>query len=205
MFEQKVVAPYSTVGENGQKAILDSFFRALTSGSEVIRPSQLLGPANADTLLNSVTRLYRKYMAQVINADMRTAPLYPNPAYNATIALPTARLKMNNGSKLTLQILLAIMFVCGTLAYVLTDMRHTLPHNPHTLAGSMTLMAGSEMCSRSVVPEGTEWISDMKLKRVGIFEGYLFSLGWWENGDGGGALKKRRRFGIDIGRAEKAL
>jgi hypothetical protein len=144
-------------------------------------------------------------MAQVINSGMRTPPLYPSPAYNATIALPTARLNMNNGSKVTLQILLAIMLVCGTLAYLLTDIRHTLPHNPHTLAGSMTLLAGSEMCSRSVVPEGTEWVSDKELKRVGVFDGYLFSLGWWENGHGGGALKKRRRFGIDIGRAEKAL
>jgi hypothetical protein len=205
MFDQKVVPPYSAVGEDGQNAILDSFFRALTLGSEVISPSQLLGPANAGTLLNCITRLYRKYMAQVINSDMRTPPLYPNPVYNATIALPTARLKMNNGSKVTLQILLAIMFVCGTLAYLLTDMRHTLPHNPHTLAGSMTLLAGSEMCSRSVVPEGTEWISDKELKRAGVFEGYLFSLGWWENGHGVGVLKKRRRFGIDIGRAEKAL
>lgn len=206
---------YSFTGSVGDQRPLDHFFQALTLGSEAIPPSQLLGPANTNTLLNRTTHLYRKYMAQLINSNMRTAPLYPNPTYNATITLPTARLKQNNGSKVTLQILLAVMFVCGSLAYIITDMRHTLPHNPHTIAGSISLLAGSEMTSRHVVPEGAEWMTDKQLKKAGVFDGYLFSLGWWqdwqqqpyEHGKRGGSSEKptRGRFGIDIGRAEKEL
>jgi hypothetical protein len=41
----------------------------------------------------------------------------------------------------------------------------------------MTLLAGSEICSRNVVPEGAEWMSNKELKKAGYFEGYLFSLG----------------------------
>lgn len=189
------IASFSGSNAYGQ---LDHFFQTLTLGSDGVPPTELVGPANAPTLLNRVTHLYRKYMVQVINADMRTAPLYPNPTYNATVAQPTARLKQNKGSKITLQILLSVMLACSALAYYLTPHpRHTLPHNPHTLAGSMSLLAGSEMCSRAVVPEGAEWMSDKELKKAGVFEGYLFSLGWWA-GDG------RRRFGVDMGRAEKA-
>jgi Protein of unknown function (DUF3433) len=183
---------------------LDPFFEALILGPDAVPPSELLGPDNVDRLVERVTHLYRKFMAQLINANMRTAPLYPHPTYNATIALPTARLKVNNGSKVTLQILLATMFICGSLAYLLTDMRHTLPHNPHTIAGTMSLLAGSKMCSRNVMPEGAEWMDDKSLKKAGVFEGYLFSLGWWEDRGQDGRLKKRR-FGIDIGRAEKAV
>lgn len=231
-FHNNILPFYSFTSGIGDQRPLDQFFQALTLGSDAIPPPQLLGPANAATLVDRTTHLYRKYMAQLINSDMRTAPLYPNPTYNATLAVPTPRLKQNNPSKLTLQILLAVMFVCASLAYWLTDMRHTLPHNPHTLAGSMSLLAGSEMCSRNVVPEGAEWMSDDDLREAGVFEGYLFSLGWWEAKDGLAAVSNHReegvekqkkkpkqkqqkqsgprtgtgtgRFGIDVGRAEKA-
>ena len=63
------------------------------------------------------------------------------------------------------------MFLCESLAYLLTDMRRTLPHNPHTIAGSMSLLAGSEMALRAVVPEGAEWMSDEELKKAGVFKG----------------------------------
>ncbi|ERF74794.1 hypothetical protein EPUS_03178 [Endocarpon pusillum Z07020] len=151
--------------------IFHSFFHTLVSSSDATPPEELVGPANAAKLFNHTNYLYK----------MQSAPLQPNPIYNATIALPTTRLKMNNGSKVTLQILLAVMFVCGSLAYLLTDMRRTLPHNPCTLAGSMSLLAGSEMASRAVVHEGAEWMSDEELKKAGVFEGYLFSLGWWND------------------------
>lgn len=182
---------------------LDSFTLALAFGSDATPPEELVGPANAAKLVNRTNYLYSKFMAQVINSEKRSAPLHPNPTYNATITLPTNRLKMNNGSKVTLQILLAVMFVCGSLAYLLTDMRRTLPHNPHTLAGTMSLLAGSEMASRAIVPEGAEWMSDEELRKAGVFEGYLFSLGWWNDRTPGGTSNGKKRFGIDIGRAEK--
>jgi hypothetical protein len=110
---------------------------------------------------------------------------------------------MNRCSKVTLQILLATMFVGGSLAYLLTDMRHTLPQNPHTIAGTMTLLAGSEMCSPNLVPTGAEWMSGGSLKKAGVFEGYMFSLGLWEDRAQDDRVRKSR-FGIDVGRAEKS-
>jgi hypothetical protein len=44
-------------------------------------------------------------------------------------------------------------------------------------------------------------MTDKELEKV--FEGYLFGLGWFGTGGGGGGVREER-FGIDIGRAEKA-
>ncbi len=52
------------------------------------------------------------------------------------------------------------------------------------------------MLSKDVIPTGSGWLSNKELRNLGVFEGYLFSLGWWGEGD-------RRRYGIDIGQAEK--
>jgi hypothetical protein len=72
---------------------------------------------------------------------------------------------------MSLEILLAVIFACGSLSYPLTEMRHNLPHSPHTIAGSMPLLAGSEIASRSVVPEGAKFMSARQLKKAGVFEG----------------------------------
>ena len=127
------------------------------------------------------------------------------------------RLKQNNPSKIVLQVLLGIMIVCGIAIYALYDPRHTLPHNPCSIAGVMSLLAGSEMCDRSIIPPGAELMNDTALETV--FAGWFFSLGWWN-----GPAKERTdsdirdnchharadgfvrgsRFGIDVGRAEKS-
>lgn len=62
----------------------------------------------------------------------------------------------------------------------------------------MTLLAGSELCTREVIPLGTEFADDADLQRV--FDGYVFSLGWFAGGDDG----RPERYGIDIGKAEKS-
>jgi hypothetical protein len=59
------------------------------------------------------------------------------------------RIKQNNISKVILQSLLTGMLVCFLSLNVLMDMRSTLPHNPITLAGSMSLLAGGELCEGS--------------------------------------------------------
>ena len=41
------------------------------------------------------------------------------------------------------------------------------------MAGTMVLLAGSEMASRRMVPEGSEWGDE----RTDVWEGWLFSLG----------------------------
>lgn len=56
------------------------------------------------------------------------------------------RLKQTNASKIALQAMLGAMFVCGAAAYWMMDTRTLLPHNPCSIAGTVSLLAGSEMC-----------------------------------------------------------
>jgi hypothetical protein len=102
----------------------DLFYISVTSGIDGIPPSELIGPANAQKLLNATTHHYRKYMAQAINLNMRTNPLYPHELFNGTFLNSSRqRLRQNRGSKLALQILLGVMAACGGAAYLLVDMR----------------------------------------------------------------------------------
>ena len=64
----------------------------------------------------------------------------------------------------------------------------------------MSLLAGSEMVGREIVPAGAEFMSDKEL--ADVFEGYLFSLGWWDTGAKTSLLGERRRFGVDVGRVD---
>ena len=118
---------------------LDQFFCILISESDVTSPEELLDLENVIKLFNRINYLYSKFMTQVINSEKYSTPFYPNPTYNVIIALSITRLKMNNDSKITFQILLTVMFVYESLVYLLIDMRRTLSHNPHTITGSMSL------------------------------------------------------------------
>jgi len=62
------------------------------------------------------------------------------------------------------------------------------------MAGMKTLLAGSEMCERKVMPEGAEFMTDKGLETA--LQGWLFSLGWWGEGQG-------ERYGIDVGEARR--
>ena len=101
-----------------------------------------------------------------------------------------------------LQVLLAIIVVCGAAAYLLIDTKGVLPHSPTSIVGIASLLAGSELVDRNFVPRGSEWMRSKELKREDIFKGELFGLGWWEGAEEG---KGGRRFGIGIGKAERRL
>lgn len=156
---------------------------------------ELAGPQNVGRLINATNHLYQKHMAQAINLNMRTTDDSDalGEIFNATVVGSTFRLKQNAGPKLALQILLGIMTVGGGAAYLFTDMRHTLPHNPCTIAGTMSLLAGSEMLK--LLPEGAEYMSDKELEKK-VFGKHRYSMGWFDDGEGG------MRFGIDIGKAQ---
>ena len=61
------------------------------------------------------------------------------------------------------------------------------------------------MIEKNIVPAGAEFMSEKELARV--FDGYLFSLGWWGDSseqEGTGVVRHKQqlqRFGIDIGRS----
>jgi len=78
-----------------------------------------------------------------------------------------------------------------------SNSKHVLPKNPCSIAAVASLLAGSEILE--LIPLGSEWCDDKELRRRGVFDGYLFSMGWWSKPG-----TSKRRFGIDIGKAEKA-
>jgi hypothetical protein len=140
-------------------------------------------------------------MAQAISLNMRRpfGGASSSPTYlDATCADTSTqfRLKQNFLPKVILQCMLGQMFLCGAAAYWLTNMRRVLPHNPCSIAGVATLLAGSRMCTRERVPKGSEWLSAKQSMEARLWEGDVFSLGWWVDGDRG------RRFGVDVERAE---
>jgi hypothetical protein len=91
------------------------------------------------------------------------------------------------------------MVLCAAAAYSLADTKHLVRQSPGSIIGRMELLARSEMCSaETVIPKGAEWWTDQEREGRGLFEGWVFSLGWWGN-------KAPRWYGIDVGRAEKRI
>jgi hypothetical protein len=202
--ELKVLGQTQYPNPSSSWPLLDNFFIAVLAGKYPIEPANLTGEANQDNLMKAVQGFYRRYMAQAISANMRvSAPSASPEIYTGTWQDPNGwRIKQNVGSKIAIQVFLGIMFVCGALAYILVKMRHMLPHDPCSIAGVCSLLAGSEMCGeqmRSAMPDGVQWMSDKELEKNRVWEGWLFSIGWWERKRG-----EAKRFGIDVGRADKA-
>lgn len=203
-FDSEVTAYNGTSAfQPGSPTALDPFFQSLLYGHEYIDPTSLLGYSNANRLINATNRIYRRYMAQAISSNMRQIRSSADrTTVDAILINPNkSRLAQDETSKTVLQVLLAIMFVCGAAAYLLMDTKGVLPHSPTSIAGVASLLAGSELVDRNLVPKGSEWMSNKELKREGIFKEELFGLGWWEGVEGKGG----RRFGIGIGKAERRV
>ncbi len=202
-FDSEVIAYNGTSSfQSGSPTALDPFFQSLLCGPDCVDPASLIGSSNTNRLINATNHIYRRYMAQAISSNMRqnlgSADRFTLDAI--IINLNKTRVVQDEISKIVLQVLLAIMFVCGAAAYLLSDTKGVLPHSPTSIAGVASLLAGSELVDRILVPKGSEWMGDNELKRKGVFQGDLFGLGWWEGAEEG---KGGRRFGIGIGKAEK--
>ena len=76
------------------------------------------------------------------------------------------------------------------------ETRKVLPKNPSSIAAVASVLAGSKLLEKEMISTGRERCSDEELDKRRIFDGYFFSLGRWGDGE-------ERRFGIDIGKAEK--
>lgn len=203
-FDSEVTATNSTHAfQPSGSTILDPFFQALIYGQDSVDPASLVGSGNTDRLINATNHIYRKYMAQAFNSNMRQNLSSPDRAtVDAMLVNPNRyRLAQDETSKIVLQVLLATMFVCGIAAYLLADTKRMLPHSPTSIAGVASLLAGSELVDRHFVPKGSEWMGDKELKTKGTFQGETFGLGWWEGAEEG---KGGRRFGIGIGKAERS-
>ena len=196
----------TTLNSSGE--LFDSFFSALVHGGNPLPVTYLATSSMLPEVTTAIGRLYGIVTAQSINIAYRfafnssTDTSAVNPAergnFSGTLLNPNpVRLRQNAISTRILEGVLAMIFLCTALAFILLDTRRVLPKNPCSIAAVASLLAGSEMLGKGIIPDGAEWCDDEELRRRGVFEGYLFSMGWWADKHG-----ERRRFGIDVGRAD---
>lgn len=188
------------LGNNGE---LDPFFDTAVNGLGGTPVEELVGAKNADRLVNVTNHLYGQYMAQAISINMRNSSSSvlstSAPVKDALVYQRTFRIVQNHTPKLILQILLGIIAACNILTWGFTGKTKDLfYHSPSSIAGTASLIAGSELWSPNFLPKGIAY------KTVGeekMFDGWLFSLGWWTEG-GEKASSPSKRFGIDVGKAD---
>jgi hypothetical protein len=176
---------------------LDNFFQSLLWGPGGILFEELVGPANEDKLFEAVQHQYRRYMAQVMNVNMRVPVTENTPVYIG--ALPgsngNSRLVQHRISKIIHQVLLGIMLGCHVIIHPLfRKSRHVLPRCPWSLLGVMTLLARSELCTENILPSGAEFMSDKEMRAA--LNGWFLSLGWR-------GQVNHQRYGIDVGKSSQ--
>ncbi|OHE92149.1 hypothetical protein CORC01_12552 [Colletotrichum orchidophilum] len=178
-------------------SLIDPFTRALVLGRNGRPIEELAGERNSQNLVEASNGLYKTYIAQAIAANMRNTTTGTGSSRLPTsqgllVSQNARRLHQNAGPKIALQAMLGVMAMCIVVSRLLIDVNGVLPHDPCSIAGTATMLAGSEMATRRVVPEGAEWRGDGELGRAGVFGGAMrFGIGWWR--DGG-----NMRFGIDV-------
>jgi hypothetical protein len=185
----------------------DVFFQAMFGGVDGILPSEMLSADNKTLLSDDATikrlqkrmeKLYGIIVAQLYDGKQRSANFTQNaPGFNGTFIPPAgARVVQDEISTRILQAVLAAMTVCAIVSMFMIDAKQLLPRSPCSIAAVATLLANSSVLSEDMVPLGAELLNQDELKQQGIFEYYLYSLGWWGNGD-------TAWYGIDVGKAEK--
>lgn len=205
---------------DGTLEALNDFMNHLVYGPDAIAPQDLFSQASAGTFIQAVQKQYAKYMSLVIDMRFRKtfATIQQTPLIGTAEAF-ASRIRVNETSKLTLQIMLGVMVALATLAHLLTDLRGTLPRKPSSIASRMALLAGSDLVQelRTSLPTGPLAVCE---ETDQIFKGGLFSLGWWyrqrtedptpEDHVSGDLLRDTEdqgmdagRFGIDLGAAEQ--
>lgn len=174
------------------KPWFDILMGTIIQGKGGIDVNTLTGKEGVPYLMKAVQELYATYMVQAIDANFRIPPS-PLLTYQGTLTQPNRRrLKQDPATKYTLQAMLAFMALCAAIVFILNEREAFLPCSPCSIAGTMVLLAGSEMASRKMVPQGSEWNAGVEM-----WQGWLFSLGWW-------GQKGQRRFGVDVGRADRS-
>ncbi|KAL8862737.1 MAG: hypothetical protein Q9178_000679 [Gyalolechia marmorata] len=173
----------------------EPIFDHLLHGPYNVSGADIIGPERAQDFITAFNKVYNKYMIQVLNTVLRSSSVNATTVttlaadgaqeqidthtVNGTLTRRTTRLKMNNASKLTLQIMFAVMVVLSGLAVHFIKIRGTLPRDPYSIASQMGFLAGSEMCTpqSGLFSPGSEFLSIGELNKS--FNGQKFRLGWW--------------------------
>lgn len=176
---------------------IETFHAHVLWGTDGVPLENLVGDANEARYFDAAQRTYRRYMAQVISRNMRQ-PV--DSASQRTIQAETPytggalRLVQNRGPKITLQVLLGLISICALTGALMTPMHRVLPHNPLTIAGLSSYLAGGRLCSSGMLPENIKDLSKKK-ELDSRFEKYQFTFGWFEQLSDD---KTVGRFGIDV-------
>lgn len=176
---------------------LDAFSEALVLGKGGRAAQELAGSKNVDNLKNAAQRLYGEYMAQAISLNMRDNKTASNeaplPTYNGAVTTSGhQRLQQNRAPKIALEVVLGVMAACGLATRLLLPVRDVLPHNPCSIAGTATLIAGGQVVSRLSAASKFERTDGKHADIVSVLANGLYSMKWWQ--DAGGA----QRYGIDL-------
>jgi hypothetical protein len=158
-----------------------------------VPPTELLSGDSAFT--DAANRLWGYYMAQAISLNFRQTS--DAATFSGTLVQSNrGRLKQDAAVKWTLQAMLLTMTLCGIGVYLTMHAKEVLPHDPCSIAGMMSLFAGSELTgSQRLIPRGSEWNGVRDDERM--WDGWVISLGWWKTVHGA------ERYGIDVGVAER--
>ncbi|GAB1731874.1 hypothetical protein NU195Hw_Modified_347t1 [Hortaea werneckii] len=224
-----------------QPVHLNHFMHHLVFGLNGTALENLAGKANQETLIRAVSNLYSKYMLfvmdmkfrQDIAPEARASQAGDEGFLEGTAYGFTSRLQLNWASKVTMQTLLGVMTLLGACTFLSSDLRGTLPRKPTSIASRMALLAGSDLCDeqKGIIPRDAIWMPRKEIEK--LFDGWLFSLGWWQqfgrghdntttsvresNGEGEigeeslsgrttsqeEETSKHQRFGIDVGVPEQ--
>ncbi|KAF4436129.1 hypothetical protein FACUT_6701 [Fusarium acutatum] len=181
----------------------DPFFNHLIYGPKAVKREELIGPRNVSNLIDAVRKGYGEYMRYVIDLNFRSDEKTPHDELVSALASPSSdeeplshhteingtrhgiitRVAINPTSKSILQVLLAVIAVLSLAGYLLVKISGTLPRDPCSIASTMAFLAGSQLCDRDsgIIPQGAEYMTDGQLKEA--FDGWVFSLGWWQKGE----------------------
>ena len=139
-------------------------------------------------------------MAQMLNSYVHsTAPsgiTIPTklPSYNVTITSPgRPSLVQNAVSTRIVQVLLGTIAFCAFISFLNQDTRRVLPKNSCSIAAVASLLAGSELLKKDTFPRDPEFRDDRYLGDHLLFNGWVFSMGWWDRKGG------TPKFGIAVG------
>ena len=192
----------------------DAFWKFIVINLEIPEPiEKMLGPDNSKVIADVVNRMYKKYMALVINSPIfrkrrnNSQVVDAEERFQGSLTGTIQRLKCDYASKVILQIVLALMTALEALAIRLSGMKGTLPRVPYSIASVMALFADSNLCDQHEFLKGAEWMRAAELEN--LFGELRFGLGWWDTKDrpirgtqdveSQTDWQRTSRFGIDVG------
>ncbi|KAF2625813.1 hypothetical protein BU25DRAFT_111749 [Macroventuria anomochaeta] len=127
-----------------EAAKLGTFFLAVIPRKDGVPAEQLVGEANISRLTSAVSKMYGRYISQVMSRKMRVPLNSIDQAQPLQVTLTErkSRLAQHSAPEVALQVLLGTMMLCGILSWILMPNVRILPHDPCSIAGMVCLLAG---------------------------------------------------------------